>query len=112
MLGENANFDVKRFSNERDAEVCQVIDKLATPWKISTQRNFDIGKGISEGDEAVSQKINAQEVGGGKNFGAEGSQEVKGAGETGVTAGMTDVGLVVESRDRVGTEHGQIATES
>jgi hypothetical protein len=90
---------VPRFSNEGDAEVCQVIDKLAAPWKISAERNFDIGKRIPEGDETISQKVDAQEIGVGENFGAGGSLKIEGAGNTGLAPGMADVRLIVESRD-------------
>jgi hypothetical protein len=111
LLGENADFEVPRFSDERDAEVRQVIDELAAPWKIFAERNFDIGKGIAEGDEAISQKVDAQKIGVGENFGADGSLETEGAGSTGVTAGMADVRLVVESGDGIGSEHSPMTTE-
>ena len=101
LFGENSDFDLTRFSNEGDAEVCQVIDQLAAPWKISTERDFDIGKGIPERDQTISQKIHARKIGVGENFGAGGSLENEGAGNTGLAAGMADVRLVVESRDGV-----------
>jgi len=78
---------------------------LAAPWKISTERDFDIGKGVPERDQTISQKIHARKIGVGKNFGARGSMENKGAGNTGLAAGMTKVWLVVEARNGEGTEH-------
>jgi hypothetical protein len=111
LFGENADFDVPRFSDQGDAEVCQVIDKLAAARKISAERNFDIGKGIPEGDQAVSQKVDAQKIGVGENFGAGGSLEIKGAGNTRLAAGMADVRLIVGPRDRVETEHHNKTTK-
>jgi hypothetical protein len=88
-----------------DAEVCQVIDKLAAAWKISTERDFDIGERVPQGDQTIAQKINAQKIGVGENFGARGALKIEGAGTTGLTAGMADVGLIVKSRERVGAAH-------
>jgi hypothetical protein len=87
-----------RFLNEGDAEVCQVIDELAAPRKISSERDFDVGKGVPKRDQTISQKIHARKIGVGKNFRARGPMENKGAGNTGLAAGMTKVWLVLEAR--------------
>ena len=105
MFGENSEFELARFSNEGDPEVRQVVDQLAAPRKISPERDFDIGKGVPEGDQTISQKIDARKIGVGKDFSAGWSLENKGAGNTGLAAGMTDVRLVVKPRDRKGTDH-------
>jgi hypothetical protein len=78
-----------------DAEVCQVIDELAAAWKISTERDFYIGKRVSQGDQSIAQKIDAQQIGVGENFGARGTLKIEGAGTTGLAAGMADVRLIV-----------------
>jgi hypothetical protein len=102
---------VPRLPNKGNAKVCQVIDKLAAPWKVSAERDFDIGKGIPEGDQTISQKVDTQEIRVGENFGPGGSLEIERAGNSGLAAGMADVRLIVESRDRVGTEHRNKATK-
>lgn len=96
-----------RFSDEGDTKIRQVIDKLTAAWEVFAERNFDIGKGIPEGDETISQKVDTQEIGIRENFGAGGSLEIKGAGNTGLAARMADVRLIVESRDRGVTKHHQ-----
>jgi len=110
-FGDDPDLDQSRVSDQRDPEVCHVVDELTASRKISAERDFDIGNGISEGDEAISQKVDAQKIGVGENFGADGSLETEGAGNTGVTAGMADVRLVVESGDGVRSEHPLMTTE-
>ena len=91
-----------------DAEVCQVIDKLAAAWKISTERDFDIGKGVPQRDQTIAQQIDAQKIGVGENFGARGTLKIEGAGATRLAAGVADVGLIVESRQGVGAAHRNV----
>ncbi|MBV8142559.1 MAG: hypothetical protein JOZ60_10990 [Verrucomicrobia bacterium] len=69
-----------------NTEVCQVIDKLAAPWKIAAERNFDIGKRVAQSDQAIAQKIDTQKIGVGQNFDAWGALEIEGAGTTGLAA--------------------------
>jgi hypothetical protein len=68
LLGYNADFDVPRFPNRRDAEICQVIDKLTAAWELFAERNFDIGEGIPESNQAIPQKVDAQKIGVRENF--------------------------------------------
>ena len=100
-----------RLPNKGNAKVRQVIDKLAAPWKISAERDFDISKGIPEGDQTISQKVYAQEIRVGEDFGACGPLENKRAGNTRLAAGMADVRLVVESGYGIRSEHSPMTTE-
>jgi hypothetical protein len=90
---------VSTVSNERDPEVCQVIDELVAPRKIFAQGNFYIRERVPERDQAISQQIDAQEMGVGENLCSGGSLELKGAGNSGLASGMAQVRLVFESRD-------------
>ena len=78
-----------------DAEVCQVIDELPAAWKISSERDFDIGTRVTQGDQSIAQNIDAQQIGVGENFGARGTLKIERAGTTGLAAGMAHVGLIV-----------------
>jgi predicted transcriptional regulator with HTH domain len=46
-----------------------------------------------------------------QNFEAGGTLKGKGTGYTGMTAGMAEVRLVLESRNRMGAKHPGITTE-
>jgi hypothetical protein len=105
LFGENADFDLPGFSNQGDAEICEVIDKLAAARKISAERDFDVSGGIAKSYQTISQKVHARKIGIGEDFGAGGSLENEGAGNTGLAAGMADIRLLVKSRDGVGTGH-------
>ncbi len=58
-----------------------------------------------------AKQVDGQEIGVGKNFGAIGPLELKGAGDSGLASGMANVSLIVELRDRVGTEHSKKPTK-
>ena len=60
MFGDDPNLDVPLDSNERDAEVCQVIDELVASGKVSAEGNFDIGERIPERDQAISEHVDAE----------------------------------------------------
>jgi len=80
LFGENTDFDLTRFSNEGDSEVREVVDKLPAPGKISAKRDFDIGEGIPQGNQTISQKVDAREIGIRKNFCPDGALQDEGAG--------------------------------
>jgi hypothetical protein len=60
LFGDYPNFDVPRVSDERDAEVCEVIDELVASRKISAEGNFDIRERIPECDQAISEQVDAE----------------------------------------------------
>jgi hypothetical protein len=93
------------FSDSRDSEVCQVFQELDAAGKVSAQGNFDIGERVSKCYQTISEKIDAQETGVGENLGPGGILEFKSAGNARLTAGMADVGLIVQSRECVGAMH-------
>ena len=97
-------------SNERDPEVCQVIDELVAPRKVSAQGDFYIRERVPERNQAISQQIDAQEMGVGENLCSGWSMELKGAGDSGLTSGMAQVRLIFESRDWQRAEHNREPT--
>lgn len=90
-------------SHERDPEVGQVVDELVSPRKILSQANFYVRKRVPERDQAISQQIDAQEMGVGENLCSGGSLKLKGAGD--LASGMAQVRLVFESRDWYRAKH-------
>ena len=97
-------------ANERDPEVCEVIDELVSPWKIPTQANFYICARVPERDQAISQQIDAQEMGVGENLRSGWSLKLKRAGDSSLASRMAQVRLVFESRDWYRAEHNRKPT--
>jgi hypothetical protein len=101
---------VSTVANERDPEVCEVIDELVSPWKIPTQANFYICERVPERDQAISQQIDAQEMGVGENLRSGWSLKLKRAGDSSLASRMAQVRLLFESRDWYRAEHNRKPT--
>src|SRR6476619_7551063 len=106
LFSEDANLGVPRVANERDAEVCQVIDKLVARRKISAEGYFDVGERIPERNQAFSKHIDAHEIRVGQDFCPGGSFQLKGTGNSGLASGVAQVGLIFETGNREGSGHG------
>jgi hypothetical protein len=111
LFGDDPHLDVPRLANERDPEVCQVIDELVASWKISAERNFDFRERIPERDQAISERVDAEQIRVGEDFCPGGSFEWKGAGDSGLASGMAQIRLIFESRDWQRGEHGKKPTK-
>jgi hypothetical protein len=111
-FGDDPDLDQSRVSDQRDPEVCHVVDELTASRKISAERDFDIGERIPEGDQTISKDVDAKEIRVGDNFRPSGSFELKGAGYSGLTSGMAQIRLIFQSWDCQRSEHAKEATES
>jgi hypothetical protein len=85
--------------DERDAQSSQIIQELLPTGKIPAQRDLDVGKRIANRNQAIAQNVDGQQVGIGQTPAARRGLQDKGAGLSGLTAGMTEVSLLFGSEN-------------
>lgn len=84
------------FAYRGDAEVCEIIQKLPFTGKIPSNRKFDIGERVPDGEKTVSQHVDGEQVGIGNALCSRRANEFESASRAGLASGMTKVRLVFE----------------
>ena len=93
------------FTYGGDAEVREIIQKLPFTGQILSNRKFDIGERVPDGEKTVSQHVDGEQVGIGNALRSGWAKELESAGRAGLASGMAKVRLVFEFWE-VGGEHG------
>jgi hypothetical protein len=95
------------FSYRGNAEVGKIIQKLPFTGEIPSNRKFDIGERVPDGEKTVSQQVDREQVGIGNAFCSRRANEFESASRTGLASGMTKVRLVCEFWEVGGAQHAQ-----
>jgi len=93
------------FSYCGDAEVREIIQKLPFAGEILSNRKFDIGKRVPDGEKTVSQHVNREQVRIGNALCSRRANEFENASRAGLAFGMTKVRLVFEFWEVGGAKH-------
>jgi hypothetical protein len=100
-----ADSQLLAFSYRGDAEVREIIQKLPFTGEIPSNRKFDIGERVPDGEKTVSQHVDREQVGIGNALCSRRANEFEKAGRAGLASGMTKVRLVFEFWEVGGAKH-------